>query len=90
MPSKKRRAAVIQDERREDLRYSVITNRKAALRMLDPMEAVLRHSHAGIWKPERLKQLGGNVSPRLVNEADPLAYEVFDDRVEFLQARYHS
>ncbi len=27
--------------------------------------------------------------PRRINEADRLVYEVFDDRVEFLQARYH-
>ncbi|MBI4421210.1 MAG: type II toxin-antitoxin system YoeB family toxin [Gemmatimonadetes bacterium] len=39
-------------------------------------------------KPEPLKQLGGNVWSRRINEVDRLVY-VFDDRVEFLQARYH-
>jgi len=89
MPGRKRRVAVIQDECREDLHYWVDTNRKMGLRVLDLMEAVLRDPYAGIGKPEHLKQLGGNVWSRRVNEADRLVYEVFDDRVEFLQARYH-
>jgi toxin YoeB len=89
MAGKKKRVAVIQDECREDLRYWVDTNRKMALRVLDLMEAVLRDPYDGIGKPEHLKQMGGNVWSRRVNEADRLVYEVFDDRVEFLQARYH-
>ncbi|HWO89879.1 MAG TPA: Txe/YoeB family addiction module toxin [Gemmatimonadales bacterium] len=84
-----RRYAVLQDEFLEDLRYWVDTNRKTALRVLDLMEAVLREPFAGLGKPEALKYLGGNVWSRRINEADRLVYEVFDDRVEFLQARYH-
>jgi toxin YoeB len=53
------------------------------------MDAVMRQSFEGIGKPEHLKQLGGNVWSRRMNETDRLVYEVFDDRVEFLQARYH-
>ena len=53
------------------------------------MEATLRDPHAGIGKPEHLKHLGGSVWSRRINEADRLVYEVFPDRVEFLQARYH-
>jgi toxin YoeB len=67
----------------------VDTNRKTALRVLDLMEAVLRDPFKGIGKPERLKHLGGNVWARRINEADRLVYEVFEDRVEFLQALYH-
>ena len=89
MAGKKRRAAVIQDECIEDLRYWVDTNRKMALRVLDLMEAVLRDPHDGIGKPEHLKQMGGNVWSRRINEVDRLVYEVFNERVEFLQARYH-
>lgn len=89
MAGSKRRVAVIQDECREDLRYWVDTNRKTALRVLDLMEAVLRDPYTGTGKPEHLKHVGGNVWSRRVNEADRLVYEVFDDRVEFLQARYH-
>jgi toxin YoeB len=67
----------------------VDTNRKTALRVLDLMEAVPREPYAGLGKPEHLRQLGGNVWSRRINEADRLVYEVFADRVEFLQARYH-
>jgi toxin YoeB len=84
-----KRVAVLQDECREDLRYWVDTNRKVALRTLDLMEAVLRDPFGGIGKPEPLKHLGGNVWSRRITEADRLVYEVFDERVEFLQARYH-
>lgn len=84
-----RRAAVIQDECLEDLRYWVDTNRKMALRVLDLMDAVLRDPCAGLGKPEHLKHFGGNVWSRRINEADRLVYEVFQDRIEFLQARYH-
>jgi toxin YoeB len=80
---------VLQDECREDLRYWVDTNRKMALRVLDLMDAVLRDPFAGIGKPEHLKHLGGNVWSRRISESDRLVYEVFGDRIEFLQARYH-
>ena len=80
---------MLQDECREDLRYWVETNRKVALRVVDLMEAALRDPYAGIGKPEHLRHLGGSVWSRRINEADRLVYEVFADRIEFLQARYH-
>lgn len=86
---KRKRVAVLQDECRDDLRYWVDTNRKTALRVLDLMDAVMRDPFAGIGKPEHLRHMGGNVWSRRVNDADRLVYEVFEDRVEFLQARYH-
>lgn len=86
---RRKRVAVLQDECREDLRYWVDTNRKVALRAFDLMDAVLRDPFAGIGKPEPLKHLGGNVWSRRITESDRLVYEVFEDRVEFLQARYH-
>jgi Uncharacterized protein conserved in bacteria len=52
-------------------------------------EAALRDPYDGVGKPEHLKNMGGNVWYRRVNEVDRLVYEVFDDRVGFLQARYH-
>jgi toxin YoeB len=67
----------------------VETNRKLALRVVDLMEAVLRDPYAGIGKPEHLKHLGGNVWSRRITDTDRLVYEVFTDRVDFLQARYH-
>ena len=88
MPTPKR-AAALQEEFREDLRFWVETNRKTALRILALMEAILRDPYSGIGKPEHLKHLGGNVWSRRINESDRLVYEVFDDRIEFLQGRYH-
>jgi len=87
--ARRRRVAVLQDECFEDLRYWVDTNRKVTLRVMDLMEAVLRDPYVGVGKPEPLKHLGGNVWSRRINEGDRLVYEVFADRVEFLQARYH-
>ncbi len=89
MARRRQRAAVVQPECLEDLRYWVDTNRKVALRALDLMDAVLRDPFAGVGKPEHLKHLGGNVWSRRITEVDRLVYEVFPDRVEFLQARYH-
>lgn len=57
--------------------------------MTEIMEAALRDPSGGIGKPEQLKHFGGNVWPRRINEADRLVYDVFSDRIEFLQARYH-
>lgn len=84
-----RRTAVIQDECLDDLRFWVDTNRQTELRVLDLMEAVLRDPYSGLGKPEHLKPFGGHVWSRRVTDADRLVYEVFADRVEFLQARYH-
>ena len=65
------------------------TNHKTALRVLALGEATLRDPHGGIGKPEHLKHLGGNVWSRRINEMDRLVYEVFAERIEFLQAGYH-
>ncbi|MCL4866122.1 MAG: Txe/YoeB family addiction module toxin [Gemmatimonadales bacterium] len=81
--------AVLQDECLEDLRYWVDTNRTMAVRVVALMEAVLRDPFTGLGKPEPLKHLGGNVWSRRINEADRLVYEVFADRIELLEARYH-
>lgn len=48
------REAVFHPEFRQDLRYWVETDRKAALRIFELMEAVLRDPSAGIGKPEPL------------------------------------
>ena len=89
MAAKRARHAVVQAECLDDLRYWVDTNRKTALRVVDLMEATLRDPTGGIGKPEHLKHFGGNVWSRRITEADRLVYEIFNDRIEFLQARYH-
>ena len=84
-----RRDAVFQNEFREDLNYWVATNRKTALRVLDLVEAVMRDPFSGIGKPEPLKYLGPGIWSRRLTQEHRLVYLVGDDRIDFLQARYH-
>jgi toxin-antitoxin system, toxin component, Txe/YoeB family len=85
----KRRTAVFQPEFREDLRYWVDVDRKTALRALSLVEAVLRDPFKGIGKPEPLKYLSPSVWSRRLTQEHRLVYLVSDERVDFLQARYH-
>jgi toxin YoeB len=83
------RDAVFQTEFLEDLRYWVETDRKVALRVLDLIEAVLRDPFTGIGKPEPLKYLAAGVWSRRITQEHRLVYRISDDRIDFLQARYH-
>jgi toxin YoeB len=57
--------------------------------VLDLVEAVLRDPFQGIGKPEPLKYLVSGVWSRRLTAEHRLVYRVLDDRVDFLQARYH-
>lgn len=83
------RDAVFLLEFREDLRYWVTTNRKIALRAFDLIEAVLRDPFDGIGKPEPLKYLAPGTWSRRLTQEHRIVYLVSDDRIDFLQARYH-
>jgi toxin YoeB len=83
------RDAVFQPEFREDLRYWVATDRRVALRAFDLVEAILRDPFRGIGKPEPLKHLAAGVWSRRLTQEHRLVYLVSDDRIDFLQARYH-
>lgn len=83
------RTAVFQPEFRDDLRWWVRTNRRTALRALDVVEAVLRDPFSGIGKPEPVKYLGANVWSRRLTEEHRIVYLVRNERIDFLQARYH-
>jgi toxin YoeB len=87
--SSRQRVAVFHKEFLEDLRFWVDTNRKTALRALDLVEAVLRDPFEGIGKPEPLRHLHKGAWSRRLTEEHRLVYLVRDDRVDFLQARYH-
>lgn len=88
-PEATRRVAVFQPEFREDLRYWVKTDRKLALRAFDLIEAIMRDPFSGIGKPEPLKHLAAGVWSRRLTEEHRIVYLVRDDRIDFLQARYH-
>lgn len=87
--SLKTRLAVFQPEFIEDLRHWVETDRKVALRAFDIIEAILREPFSGIGKPEPLKYLSPGVWSRRLTHEHRIIYLVRDDRIDFLQARYH-
>ena len=83
------RSAVFQREFLEDLRFWVVTDRKTALRALDLVEAVLRDPFAGIGKPEPLRHLAAGAWSRRLTQEHRVVYLVREDRIDFLQCRYH-
>lgn len=85
----KARDAIFQPEFREDLRYWVQVDRKTALRAFDLIEAIMRDPFTGIGKPEPLKYLSTGVWSRRLTQEHRIVYLVRDDRIDFLQARYH-
>ena len=87
--SPKERLAVFQPEFIEDLRYWVETDRKLALRTLDMIGAILHDPFAGIGKPEPLKYMAPGSWSRRLTQEHRIVYLVRDDRIDFLQARYH-
>lgn len=83
------RAAVFHPEFREDLRYWVDTDRKLALRCLDLVEAILKDPFSGIGKPEWLKYFAPDAWSRRLSQEHRIVYLAQNDRIDFLQARYH-
>jgi toxin YoeB len=73
----------------DDLRWWVVTDRKAALRVLDLVDAVLRDPFVGIGKPEALRAMGANVWSRRITQEHRIVYRVTEDRIDLLQGRYH-
>jgi toxin YoeB len=87
--NRKRREAVFHPEFLEDLRYWVESDRKLALRVFDLIEAILRDPYHGIGKPEPLRYLAPGAWSRRLTQEHRVVYLVRDDRIDFLQARYH-
>ncbi|MEW6083566.1 MAG: Txe/YoeB family addiction module toxin [Chloroflexota bacterium] len=85
----KKREAVFQLEFIEDLRYWVETDRKLALRAFELIDSILRDPFEGIGKPEPLKYLGTGCWSRRLTQEHRIVYLVRDNRIDFLQARYH-
>ena len=83
------RLAIFHPEFREDLRYWVETNRKVAIRAFDLIEAIMRDPFAGIGRPEPLKYLLAGAWSRRLTEEHRIVYLVSEDRIDFLQVRYH-
>jgi toxin YoeB len=83
------RVSIFQPEFREDLKYWVETDRKTVLRIFQLIEATMRDPFQGIGKPEPLKFLGSGVWSRRITQEHRLVYLVGQEKIDFLQARYH-
>ncbi len=86
---KSERDAIFHPEFREDLKYWVKIDRKIALRAFDLIEAIMRDPFNGIGKPEPLKYLASGIWSRRLTQEHRIVYLVRDERIDFLQARYH-
>lgn len=87
--SRVQRLAIFQPEFREDLRYWVENDRKLALRVFDLIDAIMRDPFSGIGKPEPLRHLMAGAWSRRLTDEHRIVYLVSNDRIDFLQARYH-
>lgn len=85
----RRRESIIATKFREDLRFWAETDRRTLVKILDLMEAVERDPFKGIGKPEPLKHAGTGIWSRRITQEHRLTYVVSNDRIEFLQARFH-
>ena len=80
---------MFQPEFLQDLRFWVKTERGAAIRVLDLVDAVMRDPFEGPGKPEPLKYVLAGCWSRRVTQEHRLVYRVSDEAIDFLQARYH-
>lgn len=71
------------------MRHWVETDRKVALRAFDLIEVIMRDPFDGVGKPEPLKYLAPNTWSRRLTQEHRIVYLVSEDRIDFLQARYH-
>ena len=74
----------------EDTEYWVRTRyRKTALRLLRIIQETLTHPFDGIGKPEPLKRELSGLWSRPLTQEHRVVYQVVENEVRFLQARYH-
>jgi toxin YoeB len=83
------REAVFHREFLEDLRFWVKTDRSAALRTLELVEAALRNPIQRIGKAKALKYVLTGCWSRRITRKHRLVYRVGETRVDLLRARYH-
>jgi toxin YoeB len=82
------RGAVFQLQFLEDLTYWVKNDRKAALTVLELVDAILQDPFEGIGKPEPLRFTFTGCWSRRITQEHRLVYKVAESRIDFLQARY--
>ena len=83
------RVAIFRKQFREDLCYWINQDPRCAQRVFLIIEDTLRTPFSGIAKPEALKYLPGNPWSRRLTQEHRIVYRVYDEKVDFLQCRYH-
>lgn len=83
------RVATFQQECLEDLSWWVEQDPRVAEKVLSLAKECLRSPFTGRGKPEGLKGALAGCWSRRITQEHRLVYAVFDDRIEFLQCRYH-
>ena len=83
------RSVIFDAQFRDDLRWWAKKDRKICDRVLDLVEATIADPMKGIGKPEKLKYLPGSRWSRRITQEHRLVYQVSNDKLIFLQCRYH-
>ena len=83
------RGVIFDVQFREDLRWWARKDRKICNRVLDLVEATIVDPTTGIGKPEKLKYLPGSRWSRRITQEHRLVYQISEDKLIFLQCRYH-
>jgi len=84
-----RRLAVFQQEFRDDLRWWTREQPRVADRIWALIEQIMRTPFEGLGKPEPLRHFGAHVWSRRITQEQRLVSLVRDNRIDFLQGRYH-
>lgn len=74
---------------REHLIWWAKKDRSKVNKILDLVEAVCQQPFQGIGKPEPLKYFKPNTWSRRIDLEHRLVYRIKDERIYFLQCRYH-
>ncbi len=73
----------------EDYLYWQKTDRKILDRINHLVKDISRNTYTGLGKPEPLKYLAPGAWSRRLTQEHRIVCLVRDDRIDFLQARYH-
>lgn len=84
-----RRESVFEPEFRGDLQYWVKNDRKILIKVFELIEALMRDPFKGIGKPEPLRHESSGTWSRRISKEHRLVYKVQDEKINFLQARFH-
>ncbi|MGH2457248.1 MAG: Txe/YoeB family addiction module toxin [Chloroflexota bacterium] len=83
------RSIVVDPNFLDDLRYWSELDRDVTRRVFQLIEATLRDPFQGLGKPEPLRGSLAGAWSRRVTQEHRLIYVVHDDRIIFVQCRYH-